>query len=267
MLHGPDFFTVRIPPVHEITAEDMPHLERLLPRVTTLISQPIRDGYHGLPLGSSELAARLHPTGRTALVPVVRFAGLYPTQAIIRPPSDLSLVPPVVPYHDLRIVAEAADRLAGVTRSQPTLTREIVRRIGDMSVNELRKREQGATTVTVSDLFEAPTFSLMRTINHPGNAVWSAIAARLRGMLDLGDHSVDPGRELLNSIHAPREQAVVDAYNLDTAAVGEWLVGESTVSTAEVRDAHLRWYADNPEVVEAGITRHRAALDVLGLLP
>ena len=43
--------TVRVPPVHELTSEDLPHLDRLLAEVDVLVSQPVRDGYRDLPVG------------------------------------------------------------------------------------------------------------------------------------------------------------------------------------------------------------------------
>lgn len=46
---------VRIPPVHELTGYDLPYLERLLNRTDVLISQPVRDDYHGMPLGTRQL--------------------------------------------------------------------------------------------------------------------------------------------------------------------------------------------------------------------
>src|SRR5690242_3664684 len=75
MLQGEDLRTVRLPPVHELTATDLPHLDRWLARTALLITQPIRADYHGLPLGSAQLAARLGPGARTLRVPVIRFAG------------------------------------------------------------------------------------------------------------------------------------------------------------------------------------------------
>jgi hypothetical protein len=108
---------LRVPPVHELEADDMPLLARILARTDVFITQPIRDDYRGLPLGSEQMRALLPAGAKTTTVPVIRFAGLYPFQAIIRPPSDTSLVPPVVPYHDLRLVAEAARRAGLVALS------------------------------------------------------------------------------------------------------------------------------------------------------
>lgn len=258
MLDGAGLHTVRVPPVHELVTADIPHLERLLERTTLLVSQPVRDDYHELPVGVRQLSNRLPTAARTVLFPVIRFAGLYPTHAIIRPPSDLSLAPPIVAYHDLRTLAEAsgADPIA-------TVTPEMVRAIAADSIGELTRREQTFDTVRVSDLFTAPDFAQMRTLNHPGNAVFAVVADRVRARAGLVEHTVDAGRPLLDGVHAPRMAAVVDAYDLDEQPREDWIVGGAAVPDALVREAHLEWYSEHPDAVEAGLARHRRALEIL----
>jgi hypothetical protein len=266
MLDGGGLSTVRMPAVHELQAADIPFLHALLARAAVLVSQPIRDGYHGLPLGTREMSGMLGASSRTVVVPVIRFAGLYPAQAIIRPPGDASLVPPVAHYHDLRTLVEAADRLHGrAARPAPRITEEAVRSVGAQSIVELRTRENKHGAVMASDLFDNPSFAQMRTINHPGNSVWAALATRVRAALSLPAHTVDPGRELLNAVHAPREEVVAAAYGLDDAPTDYWRIGDDTVPAGEVREEHLRWYGEHPEVVDAGLTRHADALRILGL--
>lgn len=260
MLDGGGLRTVRMPAVHELVAGDLPHLDRWLARAALLISQPVRDGYHGLPLGTAQLGARLGDGGRTLPVPVIRFAGLYPAHAIVRPPSDPSLVPPVVEYHDLRILAEAA----GLT-ARPRIEAPTVRAIAAHSLTQLRTREAAHGTVVVSDLFAAPSFAQMRTLNHPGNPVFSALATRVRAALGLPEHTADPGRPLLDAVHAPREAAVIEAWGLDEPERPHWLVGGEVVEAGAVREAHLAWYAAHPDAVRAGLARHAGSLRILGL--
>lgn len=259
MLDGGGLRTVRMPAVHELVAADLPHLDRWLARASLLISQPVRDDYHGLPLGTAQLGARLAAGARTLRVPVIRFAGLYPGHAIVRPPSDPGLVPPVVEYHDLRILAEAA----GLT-GRPRIDPATVRAIAAHSLTQLRTREAAHGTVVVSDLFATPSFAQMRTLNHPGNPVFSALAARVRAALGLPEHVADPGRPLLDAVHAPREAAVIEAWGLDEPERPHWLVGGEVVEAGAVREAHLAWYAAHPDAVRAGLARHGDSLRILG---
>jgi hypothetical protein len=113
LLDGETLATIRMPPVHELTGEDLPHLRRWLARCRVLVSQPIRRDYRGLALGTAQVHAAARPGTRLIVVPIVRFAGLYPEQAIIRPPHDASAVPPLVPYHSLRTLARPAGRRRG----------------------------------------------------------------------------------------------------------------------------------------------------------
>ena len=285
MLDGGGLQTVRIPPVHELTADDLPYLDQWLGRARLLVSQPVRDDYRGLPLGIRQLSARLGPDASTVAVPVIRFAGLYPWHAIIRPPSDTSLVPPLVAYHDLRVLAEAAG-----LGSPSGLTVAMVRAIADDSRAELVRREVQHDTVLISDLFDRPRFAQMRTLNHPGNVVFEALAERVRSRAGLPKHEPRFERPLLNSVHAPREAAVLEAWGLDPeddpiaapiadpiadpvadaaapagATSGQWIVDGRAVSVETVREAHLAWYAEHPDAVAAGLTRHRRALDHLGI--
>jgi hypothetical protein len=259
MLDGAGLHTVRVPPVHELVGTDIPFLQRLLERTTLLVSQPVRDDYHGLPVGLRQLSSRLAGAARAIAFPVIRFAGLYPVHAIIRPPSDLSLTPPVVAYHDLRTLAEAS----GAGAIAASITPDMVRAIAADSIGELVRREQAFDAVRASDLFTRPDFAQMRTLNHPGNAVFAAVAERVRGRAGLAEHTVDPGRRLLDGVHAPRLAAVIDAYELDEEPGSDWIVGGSTVPDALVRDAHLEWYAEHPDAVEAGLARHGRALEIL----
>ncbi len=260
VLDGPGLATVRLPPVHELTADDLPHLAGWLAQAQVLVTQPVRAGYRGLPLGWRELAAGLPAAARVVRVPVVRFAGLYPTHAIVRPPADPGLVPPVVGYHDLRTLAEAAG-----LGPLPALDVARVRALAAHSLGQLRTRELAHDTEVVSTLFEQPSFAQMRTLNHPGNVVIGALAARVRARLGLPEHDGDPGRPLLDAIHAPREPAVVEAFGLEDAPREHWTVDGVRVPVADVRTAHLAWYAGRPDVVAAGLQRHAHALRLLGL--
>ncbi|MBE7163635.1 MAG: peptide ABC transporter ATPase [Williamsia herbipolensis] len=256
LLDGDDVGTVRVPPVHELAADDIPRLHALLRRCDLVIAQPIRDGYHGLPLGTGEVFA-VASGARTAVFPVIRFAGLHPWQAIVRPPADPGLVPPVVPYHDLRTLAE----VAGV--HLPAVDGSMIRAIGAASIDELGRRERRHGAVVVSDLFARPSFEQVRTINHPGNPVLTALVARIRASLGLDVREPAVDRPLLDSVHAPREQAVIDAWGLDAVPVDHWTLDGVAIGHDEVVEAHRRWYREHPDVVDAGLARHRATLELL----
>lgn len=246
--------TVRTPPVHELTPDDAAQLVAWLGRADLVVIQPIHDGYRGLPVGTRELLAATPSRARVAVVPVIRFAGLYPRHLIIRPPSDTSLTPPLVAYHDAAVLAEAAGS------PLPPLTSRAVKAVAHGSTEQLRAREERHGTLHVSDLFSAPRFELMRTINHPGNPVWSALGQRVLDALGIDAAVREPQRPLLDSVHAPREQVVIDAYGLESVAVDHWIVDGRALAVDEVRRAHLAWYAEHPDAVEAGVIRHGQTL-------
>ncbi|WP_336921947.1 WcbI family polysaccharide biosynthesis putative acetyltransferase [Aquipuribacter sp. SD81] len=266
------FRCVRVPPVHELVAGDEPHLTRLLRTCAVLVSQPVRDGYHGLPLGTAEVAAAA-PAARLVLVPVVRDSRLHPYQALVR--VDGAGEPPVVPYHDLRTLALAARTAApagsarggaGASEAPRTAGRAGLLAVADRSRAELRRREAAHGTLVVSDLLEAAGAEASHTLNHPGNPVLVGLVQRVLDALGAGATARDPGRVLLRSVLAPLHPEVLDALGLDPArARPDWLVNGEPVTDRAVREAQLAWYAEHPEVVTAGLARHADAMRDLGL--
>ena len=240
--------TIRMPPVHELTATDTRRLHDLLPRASFLVCQPVRDDYHGLPLGTRQLRASLPAHAKVLTITPIRFAGLYPFQFAIRVPGVESL-PPLVEYHDVRTLATAA----GISVASE-LTPQVVRAVAADSLDELRRREAG-TDVRVADLFDAPAFAQMRTVNHPGNAVFLPVGSRIIEMLGADADVVDPGRPLLSAVHAPREEWVVDAWGAGVPSQPHWTVAGAELSTDHVRAAHADWYARHPRFVAAAVER------------
>ncbi|RUQ98275.1 WcbI family polysaccharide biosynthesis putative acetyltransferase [Labedella endophytica] len=255
VIDGPDLPTVRIPPVHELEASDLPHLDRLLSRASLVITQPIRDDYRDLPVGTRQVRERIASTARLVIVPAVRHRSLYPAQVVVRHPDRPIEDPPIAPYHDLRTIAEA------LGNARPRLRPDMVAAIAEESTAALRLREDRSGAVRISDVFDRPRFDLLRTLNHPGNPVWETLARRVRAEVGLADTVTDPGRALLASVIAPREEVVIETWGLDDAPDPHWYLGGRAEPADEVRDAHLRWYADNPDLLRLAADRHAAALE------
>jgi hypothetical protein len=251
---------VRLPPVHELEQDDLHHLDRLLARAAVLVSQPVRDDYRELPLGTAQLAARA-PGARLVQIPVVRHTGLHPWAALVRTPwmGD----PPAVPYHDLRTILAVA---RGTARPAGHFAPDGFRAVARLSLDELARREREGGTVVASDLVEAAGAESMITVNHPGNAVLVPLAGRIMEACGLHDAARDPGRTLLASVRAPIRPEVLDALGLDVAhAVPAWDVGGRRLTEDEVADAQAGWYADRAPVVEAALRRYAGAIEALGL--
>ncbi|WP_426736815.1 WcbI family polysaccharide biosynthesis putative acetyltransferase [Plantibacter sp. 2H11-2] len=253
VMDAPDRRFVRVPAVHEMTPEDAERLHELVGAAHTVVSQPVRDDYHDLPLGTRQVAAST--SGRVLTVTPVRFGGLHPFQAAVRVPG-VEENPPIVAYHDVRTLAAAAG-LPVASVLQPAA----VRAIGRASVEELRRRE-AATDVPVSDLFDSVTADHARTVNHPGNAIWLPLGARILETLGATGSVTDPGRPLLNAVRAPLAPEVVDAWSLTDEPRDHWILEGVEVDDAEVRVAHTDWYASHPEFVAAAVDRLAALLSV-----
>jgi hypothetical protein len=252
---GSPWSSVRIPPVHELAPDEVPLLHRLLQRAEIVLTQPVNDDYHDLPLGTAQVrqaAAR----ARTVVWPVIRYAGLHPWQ-IVHQHTEAG-DPPLVPYHDARTVLRAA----GGPLLGPTSW--VAPAISSWSIGELRRREQAAGAVPVSDLVLAAGAAATRTINHPANPVLVGLARRLQEALGLPATAVDPGRRLLDAVEAPIEREVLDALGLEASEAREgWRVAGEPVPHAAIVDAQLAWLVERPHVVADIVHRHRAQLDLL----
>jgi len=252
--------TVRVPPVHELTRDDLPALERLLARASVVVSQPVRDDWRGLPVGTTQVAARA-AGARLVRIPVVRHTGLHPWTVLVRTPwmGD----PPLVPYHDLRTILHAH---RGGTRPAGHRRPAGFREVADDSLRELRRREDLRATLRASDLVEAAGAAATLTANHPGNAVLVPLAGRILQACGLDVPARDPGRVLLASVRAPIREDVLDALGLDRrAARSTWETAGRSVTEDEVADAQLGWYADRRPVVDAALERFAPAIRALGL--
>lgn len=266
LLDEDDVTTVRLPALHELTAYDVPRLHRLLARTDLLVAQPVGGDYRGLPLGTRQLVAGLPAGARHAVVPSLRYAGLHPHHLLVHPPGLDAPDPPVVPHHDVRTLTAAAWARAGVAAPEPPeLSVEMVLAVARDSVAELVRREQGPHTVPVSDLLAHPTAATMRTINHPGNVLLGAVAARLRDRLGLDERPPSLTRPLLDRLHAPLGPAVVAAHGLVEAPRAHWLIDGREVDTDDVARAHLAWYAARPELLDAALGRSVPLRAHLGL--
>lgn len=259
------YVTVRMPPVHELERSDLPALHGLLRRAAVLLCQPIRAGYRDLPLGTNELAAELPRSARVLRWPVIRYAGLHPFQAIVRNPADRSVVPPVVPYHDLRTVVAARDGLSDDDEWDVPVTPEAFVAVADASCAELARREQLQCDVGVADVLRGYGVAAAHTINHPGNRVLTELGRRIVARLGVDLPVNEPAKTLLDSVVAPLDRRVLDALGLAAPERRRWTMNGEDLDPSAVHRVQLQWYRDNPEFVSLALTRHRVTLDLLGM--
>lgn len=260
--------TVRVPPVHELVSADLPHLQTLLSRTAVLLSQPIRTDYRDLPLGTEQLAARLPAGARVVRWPVIRYAGLYPFQVIVRRPSDRSIVPPPVPYHDVRTVRAALDGCSPLDPWDIDVDPAGFRAVAETSKVALATRERRDTDVGISDVLASAGADAAHAINHPGNSVLAALANRILAALGLPsvvEGSALGAEPLLGSVYVPLEQRVLDALSITAEARTQWWYHGQVIDPQRVHEIQMHWYEDNPDFLELAIDRHGLVMDLLGL--
>ncbi|SOC57984.1 WcbI family polysaccharide biosynthesis putative acetyltransferase [Ornithinimicrobium cerasi] len=255
--------SVRMPPVHELTEPDLPHLERVLAWADVVAGQRVSDGYRGLSIGTAQVRARLRPDARFVPLPNYFSTVLYPEQVLVRHEDEGVLDPPVVPYHDVRRLGRAAG-----WSGPDELPAEAVRDNAAASLAELERREEDQGSLRISDVVRGVGAAAGWTVDHPGNPVLLALAQRVVDeAVGPGRAVHDPGRTLLGSVLSPLRAEVLDALGLDGRPRPGWVVDGKEMSDEEVAEAHLAFYADHPRVVEVGIEKKGEVLRRLGWSP
>ena len=259
--------TVRVPPVHELEEEDLPHLQRVLDWADVVLAQAVQDDYRGMPVGTAQVAAR---SGDARLVALPNYFSrrLFPQQVLVR--GEGIDDPPLVPYQDVRRIGRAAGWSGPWEPSH-----ELVVARARAGQEELRRREREQGSLVISDAVEAAGAEAGWTVDHPGNPVLLVLAQRVLdhlvedGVLDRREGGVpqvaDPGRVLLASVQTPLSPVVLDALGLDVVhARSAWVVGGRTVPDEEVDEEHAAFYAEHPLVVETGMRKYADLLTAWG---
>lgn len=256
--------SVRLPPVHELEPEDLPHVERVLAWADVLVAQTVGEGYRGMPLGTLEVASWLRPASRLVRIPNYFSTVLYPEQVLVRHDDPGVVDPPVVPYHDVRRIGLAAG-WTGPAEVPATAVREGAR----ASVAELERRERLQCSLVISDVVRAVGAEAGWTVDHPGNPVLLTLAARVLDQVEpeAGDGVHDPGRVLLSSVLTPLRPEVLDALGVRAQPRLSWMVGGAEVADEVVGRAHQEFYASHPRVVEVGLAKKGELLRRWGWRP
>lgn len=247
----------RIPPIHEWEPTDLPFVRVALAETDILVMQQVRENYRDLPVGTAQLSALLPPGARVVRFPVLRFDALNPYLAIIRPPSDPGLNPPIVPYHDLRILARAAGL------SVPAPDPAAFRACAAANVAELQRREQRDNLVPMSDYLAS--HPVWHTLNHPDNATLAELARRVLAALDLqGTVRPPEDREMLGRLQSPILPGAAEALGV-AARRPNWLQDGAVLPQEHIEAAHLDFYRTHSDAVDAGLRRHATRLQTLGI--
>ena len=249
---------VRVPPVHELTADDLEHLDRLLARTTTVVAQPVKNDYRDLPTGTRQVISRAMRGARSVIVPIVRYRGLHPQQRLVRGPGIVD--PPLVPYHHTGAIARAAGL------PDPTPGARVVQAVAAESLAEQRRRQEAAGAVPVDDLVRAAGARATNTINHPGNPALIGLAQRVAERLGVSGEVTDPGRELLRSVYAPVTAATLEALGLAGEPRDHWLVEGEPLADEEVVATQAAWLRSNPRVLAFALEKVRDDLLATGVV-
>jgi hypothetical protein len=238
-----------------------------------IVTQQVKDGYRGLPLGTGELVALAPRDCNVIRFPALYYDALYPLQVYVHVDGRPPVPAPVTVYHDLRMLCAAANGLCDeaaarwVSEYRPPET--ALHAAADRAAAMIRQYESG-TDIRVLDTIIASPQAHARsffTVSHPARFVMQRIADGVQGILGLTPASdVHAGREPLGLFRTPLEQYVIDALGLAAEPARDWIIEGKRVSTADVVQLHVDWYRQRPDVVKAGLNEHADRIAAFGLL-
>ncbi len=264
------FRVVALPPTHELKPEQLAVSQRIIGKAHLFLTQPIRDDYRGMPIGSDQLSSLVSDKGSVFSYPSMYFRGLHPYMANVHNPDDgNNASAPLSGYHDLRTLTAASlgveDEEAYRWLKAFTPEPGALQALYAGSLKELAKREVGLDS-TISGSIEALGAESFWTVNHPSNKILTVVVDALREKWGLGPLAQSLPEILVSGV-APVHPEVRAAMGWGPALPGkEWLLQGEERTDEEIIRRHLAWYRLFPRAVEVGMEEHRASREALGLL-
>lgn len=267
------FSVVAVPAAHEVERRQVRSLSALFRRTSLLLTQPVRDNYRDLPLGTEQIISMCPSNVTVVRFPSMYYEGLHPYQVYVNTGGHLSEPAPRTGYHDLRLLAASFRSLSNEGASQFVASyvppAGQIFRIAEESSEQLRIREV-MLDVGISDLLDRRSRFHDRsflTVNHPSNTVMNVLVERFLTMMGMVYEPPLLQNELLGAVSAPVNAAVAEMLGLANGRVGtDWQLHGQTVSEESLMAEHLNWYRSRRDVVEAGVKQHAERLRDLHLL-
>jgi SAM-dependent methyltransferase len=264
-----EYRTEQIPAVQEIDDATLPKVREAVARASLIVSQKVRDGYHGFPVGSEEMF-EFAPSGcRKVSIPALYYDGLFPFQVYVRDGIWVADAPLSV-YHDLRFLYCAGQGFSDgeakrwLRSFEPD--REGVRSLADHAQAVLRAHEADLDVRVGDRLLARSTHPRsFFTVNHPTNAALFEVVAGIHQALAVAYVPPRPGGELLGMLRTPVEPSVVEALELDVSPRSSWVIEGQDQPLDALLALHLAWYREHPELVSTGLVEHEARMRALGL--
>jgi hypothetical protein len=262
---GDSYALIRTPAVHLATAASSERLKKVLPRVSLLITQQIRDGYHGLDIGTAHIRGYLPEHCRTITVPSIYFRGYHPYLVYVSASGASRHRTTIGEYHDLRTVEAARRGLTGTPGLRwITSLPEQPRYRGSVwadSLTEIIRRENDLD-VRISHRITDPN-SPMWTLNHPPASLLVEVCQQIANHVGGDAASVSARRnEPLGDLRIPPDHFgdSIGAPRAEPVGRRTWLVYGKPVLESDVIMSNLAHYASRPDIVAAATDQHRQLL-------
>ena len=270
-----EYRVVAVPAVHMLTSSELREIEQLVAGASLIVAQPVKPGYRGMGLGTDEVTAAAPKECRVIRIPVLYYQGLFPFQAFVHHGGESGRqhvnAPLTGRHHDLRILGCAAQGMepdAAVDWLRSFAPNEAaVREIADAAATEFRRRERDTDIPVFDRIVSSPASHAgsFFTLNHPSRITLRHVSEAIHEELGLPFEDLG-AEEPLDNFKTPLDEPVLKALGLPRNGRTEWVVDGEHVPTETLVDAHLAFYRERPEVVEAALREHVRRLRSLAVL-
>jgi hypothetical protein len=264
--------TQPIPAVHTASRTNVEVLRRAVASASLIVSHPVRDGYHGFPVGSEEILEHAGTDCARLTIPALYYDGLYPYQVYVRDRAGAAPPAPLSIYHDLRFlhcagmgwdIKTARSWLRDFEPSPDGIAQVAAQArdalLGYEAVFELDVRV--ARRLTGPEVLPDSFF----TVNHPTNRGLNEVVAGIHAQLGMPYSPADGDEELLGRRRTPLESSVITALGLAASPRPEWTIDDRRFPLEDLLATHLTWYRAHRELVQSGLIEHASRLQVLGM--
>lgn len=264
------FRTQSIPAVHTVTTDTVEVAREAVAGASLIVSHPVRDGYHGYPVGSEEILECARPDCRRVTIPALYYDGLYPFQVYVRDEQGAAPGTPLSIYHDLRFLF-CAGQGWNIETARAWLRAFVpsaqgIEQAADAARAGLLAHEAELDVQVGERLTEPARLAhSFFTVNHPTNAGMGHVVAEVHAQLGIPYPPPSTDDELLGTLRTPLEESVIEALELPVRPRSQWNIKGSTVTLEDLLAVHLEWYEGRRELVQAGLSEYEFRLRSLGI--
>lgn len=257
---------IDIKPVHLLSEEDIPNLEKVIAEIDLFIHQPVSDNYKGIQqLSTRYLRSRLKSDSNVISFPVAYFTGYNPEMVYMKGKNGAVLSEPF-PYHDSNIVdfyvqgKTVNDTHYHLLENDSFYSRESLESKLEHTLKNLSQREE-ELDIKCSSFIQShfQTFKLFHSFNHPSCTIISYICNSILKLLKISESkdffSASNEPDPLKRHWFPIYPSLYSGLELKFETSQKYCFENQLYDVKEVIESFFRFYDNNQDIVMDNLQR------------